>query len=433
VRGLPTRHFPRTKRSLPQAGATTFPGVTFETMNEQLIVKNFGPIKDATVDFKKVTVFIGPTGGGKRTLAKLAAIFNGGNVVLEQDNLNIDKAMVDYGLNNYNKINYSITWKKSTGNSITINNKTSIEFTITDTEVDKDVTKESLDRFFDTFIKSKNIDFLLKNLTKKERDKFKSNFIQKLKNDNIKFTYQKEFSKNKATYIPAERIFIPAIEYSWPGLMRDDIGLPKILLDFANAFSLSRKEVSEISIPFLNIKYIHFDGKDFVIIPGREEPLALLEAASGIQSVTPLIILLEHIREKKSQIQNFIVEEPELNLYPTAQQGLLNWLVSKCTTDGNELTITTHSPYILASCNLLMEAYKVWQDRPELESEIEKIVPRTSWINPEEFAAYYVADGTVRSIQDERTDLIGGNELDAVSGHISDAFRSLLRLKKQPA
>ena len=44
-------------------------------MNEQLVVKNFGPIKDATVDFKRVTVFIGPTGGGKSTLAKLRDIF----------------------------------------------------------------------------------------------------------------------------------------------------------------------------------------------------------------------------------------------------------------------------------------------------------------------------------------------------------------------
>lgn len=42
-------------------------------MNEQLVVKNFGPIKDATVGFKRVTVFIGPTGGGKNPLAKLAA------------------------------------------------------------------------------------------------------------------------------------------------------------------------------------------------------------------------------------------------------------------------------------------------------------------------------------------------------------------------
>ena len=31
---------------------------------KQLIVKKFGSCKDATVDFKRVTVFIGPTGGG---------------------------------------------------------------------------------------------------------------------------------------------------------------------------------------------------------------------------------------------------------------------------------------------------------------------------------------------------------------------------------
>ena len=57
-------------------------------MNEQLVVKNFGPIKDATVDFKRVTVFIGPTGGGKSTLAKLAAIFGEGGPFVD----NIDLA-----------------------------------------------------------------------------------------------------------------------------------------------------------------------------------------------------------------------------------------------------------------------------------------------------------------------------------------------------
>ena len=157
----------------------------------------------------------------------------------------------------------------------------------------------------------------------------------------------------------------------------------------------------------------------------------LLETASGIQSVTPLLVLLEHLSRNTEQAQSFIIEEPELNLYPTAQQGLLNWLVEKCTQGENDLTITTHSPYILSSCNLLLEAYKVAQLRPDLEDEIAAIVPKACWLNPNEFAAYYVADGTVKPITDERTHLIGGNELDAVSGDISDSFRKLLRLKKQ--
>ena len=146
-----------------------------------------------------------------------------------------------------------------------------------------------------------------------------------------------------------------------------------------------------------------------------------------------MLVLLEHLSRNTEQAQSFIIEEPELNLYPTAQQGLLNWLVEKCTKGENDLTITTHSPYILSSCNLLLEAYKVAKQRPDLEAEIAAIVPKECWLNPDEFAAYYVADGTVKPITDDRTHLIGGNELDAVSGDISDSFRKLLRLKKQVA
>ena len=43
-------------------------------MNEKLIVKNFGPIKNAELELKKVTIFIGPQGSGKSALAKLVAI-----------------------------------------------------------------------------------------------------------------------------------------------------------------------------------------------------------------------------------------------------------------------------------------------------------------------------------------------------------------------
>ena len=47
-------------------------------MSEKLIVKNFGPVKDAELELKKVTIFIGPQGSGKSTLAKLVAICKDG-------------------------------------------------------------------------------------------------------------------------------------------------------------------------------------------------------------------------------------------------------------------------------------------------------------------------------------------------------------------
>ena len=212
--------------------------------------------------------------------------------------------------------------------------------------------------------------------------------------------------------------------------MRDDIGLPKTLLEFANSFSLSRKEISELEIPFLNVKYLHIDGRDFIKIPAREEPLMLLETASGIQSVTPLLVLLEHLSRNTEQAQSFIIEEPELNLYPTAQQGLLNWLVEKCTKGENDLTITTHSPYILSHLNLMLYAYQVAEKHPDQKAAIAAIVPEASWINPKEFACYQVEGGGVHSLVDAELGLIDNNALDNISGDKADAFDQLININR---
>lgn len=399
-------------------------------MNEQLIVKNFGPITDATVDFKRVTVFIGPTGGGKSTLAKLAATMRSFKFlkVINTNQILFDifrvKSFIDDTtfLSWYHKDKFISFANKS----FAINEVFADEFDKKLIQVHKEMSEEmgfpALDELYKvptdtnakkTFGEVANV--MLRGMLEKE----------------VYNALSKKLFSSKVQYFPAERIFVPMIEYSWAGLMRDDIGLPKPILDFANTFSLARKEVCELEIPFLDAKFLHIDGRDFIKIPGRQDPIMLLEAASGIQSVTPLMVLAERFNRDTWYPQSFIIEEPELNLYPTAQQGLLNWLVEKCTKGENDLIITTHSPYILSSCNLLLEAYKVAQQRPDLEDEIAAIVPKACWLNPDEFTAYYVADGTVKPITDERTHLIGGNELDAVSGDISDSFRKLLRLQKQ--
>ena len=44
-------------------------------MNERLIVKSFGPVKDLDIIFKKVTLFIGDQGTGKSCVAKLLSMF----------------------------------------------------------------------------------------------------------------------------------------------------------------------------------------------------------------------------------------------------------------------------------------------------------------------------------------------------------------------
>ena len=239
-------------------------------------------------------------------------------------------------------------------------------------------------------------------------------------------------------YFPSNRALVPAVEYSWAGLLRDDIGLPKDTLDFANDFSLSRKNVPELDISFLNVKYLHRNGQDFIKVPGVETLFRLYEAASGIQSVTPLLVLLEHLSRNTGQAQSFIIEEPELNLFPTAQFELVKILVDKCARiDGkNDLVLTTHSPYVLTALNLLCYAHRIAQQDEATAKKVAKLIPRHCWIDPDQFAAYYVdRPGTkrkqqVRSIINRKTGLIEENELDTASDELSSIFDKLVRLRK---
>jgi len=404
-------------------------------MNEQLIVKNFGPIKDATVDFKRVTVFIGPTGGGKSTLAKLAATVKQGKMV-DFGTSDAEELLSKYGISSYIIEKSSIIkWRLENELSFSIDTtKDSSENP--DLEIHQVLT-EDYENNYESY-KSEMHAELEKYLSEPKGSVLPASLVADIRSkmDSVIKNYIKESMVSILFpliphYIPAERILLASIGESWAGIIRDDIGLPKLLVEFANEFSNARKAIKNIKIPFFSAEYSYNEGQDFIKSAENNKLFNLHETASGIQSVTPLLVLLEHLSRNTEQAQSFIIEEPELNLYPTAQQGLLNWLVEKCTQGENDLTITTHSPYILSSCNLLLEAYKVAQLRPDLEEEIAAIVPKACWLNPNEFAAYYVADGTVKPITDERTHLIGGNELDAVSGDISDSFRKLLRLKKQ--
>jgi len=405
-------------------------------MNEQLIVKNFGPIKDATVDFKRVTVFIGPTGGGKSTLAKLAAIFRGDNFFGAK--LDIRKKQFD----NFSLTNFFIldSWFHWAGEGGYESYEIKADLTQLETLVDAD----------------KNIRGQFLSETKQQsRGELVRGIIEKSDYAEIKKAIEsypggeqaidpkllhvfkqlehlviESFQLPQPAYFPSNRALVPAVEYSWAGLLRDDIGLPKDTLEFANEFSLSRKNVSELDIPFLSVKYIHRNGQDFIQVPGVETLFRLYETASGIQSVTPLLVLLEHLSRNTEQAQSFIIEEPELNLYPTAQQGLLNRLVEKCTKGDNDLTITTHSPYILSHLNLLLYAYQVAEKHPDRREAVAAIVPEASWINPKEFACYQVENGGVQSLVDEELGLIDNNELDGLSGDAADAFDNLIRLSK---
>ena len=68
---------------------------------------------------------------------------------------------------------------------------------------------------------------------------------------------------------------------------------------------------------------------------------------------------------------DFIIEEPEQNLYPFTQIDLLQTLTALCRHERNHgFTITTHSPYILNYLNvMLMRGMKAVEDKPSIKAE----------------------------------------------------------------
>lgn len=327
-------------------------------MVDKLIVKDFGPIREAEMDIKKTTVLIGPQGSGKSTLAKLVAIMiDKPNHGSEPEDINFNIEGARYGISGYGTLS---------------------------TYIDYDSLK---------------IEFRVRANT---------------------FHFRERESK-LPIFIPTERVLLPILSSSIMGLLNNNVAIPYFITAFGLKYEFARKSSDGFTIDYLDLEY-RFRGEEYLIKNGI--PTKLSESASGYQAIIPLKIVVENYLPNRAKA--FIIEEPELNLYPTTQKNLVYYLADRCTKSENELMMTTHSPYVLAALNNLIFAYKVAHDHPEKAAEVEKVIPRASWLNPDEFAAYFVADGTVRSIINPKTGLISENELDNVSDEIGDEFDSLM-------
>jgi hypothetical protein len=396
-------------------------------MNEQLIVKNFGPIKDATVDFKRVTVFIGPTGGGKSTLAKLAAVFRERDFLFglqSKARYNLfESFLYNYAILNFRTSKSEFLWKSNSSEYQIKGKSFAIDKTCL-TKLDNELTRAL--KIFDNFNSSISIFNPLSNINFLEE--FQESLNEEPESIHLKFTEIISTFFTDPTYIPAERVFASAIEGAGFSLRRAKIAISYSLENFLGLFEIARKNHNEFVVPVFSMNYAYLNGKNLLDI-GKRNYIELNESASGIQSTIPLMLVVEDL-SKYIDSHSFIIEEPELNLYPTAQQGLLNWLVEKCTKGENDLTITTHSPYILSHLNLLLYAYQVAEKHPDRKEAVAAIVPEASWINPKEFACYHVGDGGVKSLVDVELGLIDNNELDNISGDKADAFDQLISINR---
>lgn len=164
---------------------------------------------------------------------------------------------------------------------------------------------------------------LINNLIKHDDVNKVNNALNKLNIDSESFdrtveSYLSNTANSKPHYLPAERAILSILGHSWPTLLQSPGTLPLIISFFAQGYIEARKNIKKLYLPAVNFTYIYNNEQDY-IQDHRKNRLLLSESASGLQSITPMMVLLEHLPGENERAQSFIIEEPELNLYPTAQ------------------------------------------------------------------------------------------------------------------
>jgi len=135
---------------------------------------------------------------------------------------------------------------------------------------------------------------------------------------------------------------------------------------------------------------------------------------------------IEHTLSSPS-FSNIVIEEPELNLFPTTQIRLVYYLLSKINHSRDQLVLTTHSPYVLYAFNNCLLAAKT-SENAEIPVDELTGIPASAWVNPNNVSVWELENGMVRNnrtIQD-KNGLIRDNYFDRIMNNIMVDFRNLL-------
>lgn len=409
-------------------------------MNERLVVKSFGPVRDLDITFKKVTLFIGDQGTGKSCVAKLFSMFKWLEKVLIQKK---------YRLNYFEQYNRFLT-KLCSYHRIEpfIQPDSELRF---ESNLYEFVYSEGSFRIFDRNEYGRNL--------------FRTN------DNNESFE-----GLSKIMYIPAERSIVSVAENKTK-LLKE---LPDSSETFSDEFVNAKKFFkSGYELPFEDLRFEYDSLNEVGWISSGDYKVRLINASSGIQSSLPMCMVSEYLskiiadreevkltKEEKDRLEKRvadimqddaisdsikdmmlrqlssanrydrfinIVEEPELNLFPESQLEVLRSLVAiNASSEQNMLVLTTHSPYSLAILNMLIMGAKVYQKANENDREIiENILPHRYHLNEKDVEAYRLSfkeEDYCKSIINPNTGMIAKNDLDSCSDEINRTFNQLYRL-----
>lgn len=394
----------------------------------RLIIKNIGPIKDVDIELNKVNVFIGPQSSGKSTIAKIVSFCSWMEKVAVRDDV-----VFAPGREAFRRLQ----------------------------------SYHHLDAFFSSksaiFYIGENVAYAYNWKDATPIFPWQPDNVEKLSDVEMLLYPETNTISPKVIYIPAERNFVSAVPNLWKYAEANDN-----LMDFVQSWMEARRKYSEgAKLPILNlgVNYYSHDGvADLLDIEGGKA-LPLSSASSGLQSIVPLLTLIDYLadgiytenkpfsfaeREKIVHIlgemdkrlptedidklkerltgfikgtiythTQFIIEEPEQNLFPTTQCELMYYLL-RTVNHGRKhrLVVTTHSPYILYALNNCMLLGQLQETLPQ---EVERSLKcREAWISPSLVGIWQIEEGRLTSIKEPSTQSIGRHYFNEVMNEVLD-------------
>jgi hypothetical protein len=417
-------------------------------------------IKEAKLEFGKITVLIGPQASGKSLLCKLAYFLQ--VVVVEQAERAIREARdldtfrlrtVDEFIHvwfpafgpqagataTYEDGQYRVTLSRKNSGGMLSSGTASAGMTLSpEIELAYNKTLRELQVERDT---TGSVDF--------------NRFARE-----IKQSLEDLQSQDSAIYsfIPSTRSFFIT---SQKAIIATSNRTDQLTLRFSQDFSFDyRKRVPKMGLEHELTGWIDSETRRilqgkvevrgnaevFCADDGREIPLSFL--SSGSQELLPLMTCLREFVALSSAVSKaldlpkalhrrlFFIEEPESNIFPSTQNDLVQIFarMAKEPVLDASWVITTHSPYILTAFNGLIEAWRAG-NKPGKREEVAALIPERYWINENDFAAYTIRDGVLVPIFEKETEgkegsgLIDGDYLDSISDELGSQFEKLLDIE----
>lgn len=429
-------------------------------MENKIVIQNFGPVKEAQINLNKnFQIFIGAQASGKSTICKVVYFVHKiRDYTLDylMDAAQFTQNHKNEYFNNYMKYltkqfmggfgktkhmqKFNISYKFA-GKYINIflNHDGYVRFSF-DPKLKEEIWR-LINEASEMFLNNFNTKGLLDNITA-------VGVMKRHLNERLFGVFEND---DEIIYIPAGRSLLATMSEQLQDVSADEMDLtmqefiklikitknkfgtkiPEMITDYVKTVkgqinNVAVDQAYEFIKKILKADYtsesdgekIYFDEHHWV---------KLMYGSSGQQEVLWILMLaFAIILEKKKSF--VVIEEPEAHLFPIAQKDVMNLISLMINSTNSKVIITTHSPYILTSTNILLFSEKVENRHTKLNAIV---IPKNLRVSYENFDAYKVdsSEEVLESLLDEESHMINTNYIDEVSSITNSELDKLITME----